>query len=224
VSSVVVDAPTRSRRRLRPQSRSVGVAHAVAALALVSVLAFGPLKDCSGTSVNIIPAGLALASFVALASVAMLTRMPRTSAIAPALALGAALPLLGRAMAGWQWLSTQPCVGNVLDREVVTLLIVTASAAAVAATALWLLVSRDEIEPWYGATGVVVATAGAMTVLVLGAGYALLLHGQTPLSPPLAGVIIPWAVIAGLTGWLRPSPAVAIAIPAFGQALWLLLR
>ena len=54
---------------------------------------------------------------------------------------------------------SQPCVGNVLDREVVTLLLVTAASTAALATSLWLLVSRDEIEPWHATRGVVAATA-----------------------------------------------------------------
>ena len=171
----VVDAPVRDGQRVRPQMRSVGIAHAVAALALLGVLAFGSLNDCAGTPVQVIPACTELALFVAVAAVAMIARVPRVSAIAPALALGAALPLLGGAVSGWMWVTTQPCVGNVLDREVVTLHIVTAAAAAVTATSLWLLISRDEVEPWYATSGVVAATAGAMTVLVLGVGVAVIL-------------------------------------------------
>ena len=92
-------------------------------------------------------------------------RVPRATAVAPALAAGSALTLLGSSAAGWLWVRSQPCVGNMLDREVVTLLLVTASAAAVLATSLWLLVSRDEIEPWHAARGVLVSTVAAVTVL-----------------------------------------------------------
>ena len=48
----------------------------------------------------------------------MIARVPRVSAIAPALALGASLPLLGAALSGWLWVIGQPCMGNVLDRAV----------------------------------------------------------------------------------------------------------
>ena len=166
----VIEAPTRDGQRLRPQMRSVGFAHGVAALALLAVLAFGSLKDCSGVEVRVIPAGIGLALLVALAAVAMIVRAPRVSAIAPALSLGASLSLFGGAVAGWVWVAPQPCMGNVLDREVVTLHIVTAAAAAVVATSLWLLISRDEIEPWYATSGVVVSAAGALTVLIVGIG------------------------------------------------------
>ena len=131
-------------------------------------------------------------------------------------------PLLGGAVSGWMWVTTQPCVGNVLDREVVTLHIVTAAAAAVTATSLWLLISRDEVEPWYATSGVVAATAGAMTVLVLGVGVAVILNPDASLAALTVSLTIPWTILVAATGWLRASPAVAIVTPAIGQALWLL--
>jgi hypothetical protein len=204
--------------------RSVGIAHGVASLALLGVLAFGSLNGCDGVAVRVIPGGLELALFVALASVAMIARLPRMSAIAPALSLGASIPLLGGAIAGWVWVSGQPCMGNVLDREVVTLHIVTAASAAIVATSLWLLVSRDEIEPWYAARGVVVSAAGAVTVLILGVGFTVILHEGALFGATMFAITLPWTIIVAATGWLRPSPAVAIAVPAIGQALWLLIR
>ena len=222
--NVVVDAPVRESKRVRPQMRSVGVAHGVASLALLGVLAFGSLDGCDGVPVRVIPGGLELALFVTLASVVMIARLPRVSAIGPALSLGASIPLLGGAIAGWMWVSAQPCMGNVLDREVVTLHIVTAASAAVMVTSLWLLVSRDEVEPWYAARGVAVSAAGALTVLVLGVGFMVILHEQSPFTATTFAITVPWAIVVALTGWLRPSPAVAMAVPAIGQAVWLLLR
>jgi hypothetical protein len=221
---VVVQAPVQGAKRLRPQMRSVGIAHAVGALALLGVLAFGSLNDCAGAEVRLIPAGIELSLFVLLASAAMTARAPKVSAIAPALSLGASVPLLGGAIAGWIWVAGQPCIGNVLDREVVTLHIVTAASAAIVATSLWLLFSRDEVEPWYGTSGVVVAAAGALTVLIIGVGSGVLLHSGTPLAAVTMSITLPWAIAVGLTGWLRPSPAIALVTPAVGQALWLLFR
>jgi hypothetical protein len=222
--NVVVQAPTRGAQRVRPQMRSVGIAHAVAAAALLGVLGFGTLTACSGADVRMIPAGAELAVFVLLSSVVMLVRTPKVSAIAPALSLGASVSLLGGAIAGWTWFASQPCMGNVLDREVVTLHIVTAAAAAVAATSLWLLIARDELEPWYGASVVVVSAAGALTVLIIGVGSTVLLHTETPLAATTIAVTIPWAIAVAATGWLRPSPAIAIVTPAVGQAIWMMLH
>jgi hypothetical protein len=204
--------------------RSVGVAHAVAAVALLVVLAFGSLTGCDGVEVQAISAGLVLAAFVAVAAVLMIARVPRMSAVGPALSLGASLPLLGGAVAGWMWVSTQPCMGNVLDREVVTLHIVTAASVAVMATSVWLLVSRDEIEPWFGATGVAVSSAAALTMLILGIGFSVILHPETEGMSTAMAVTLPWVAVVTATGWLRPKPAIAVVIPAATQALWLLIR
>ena len=108
--------------------------------------------------------------------------------------------------------------------QVVTLHIVTAASAAVVATSLWLLVSRDEIEPWYGTTGVVASAAAALTVLIVGFGFSAILHDEGLLTATTFAVTIPWAVAAGATGWLRPSPAIAMVTPAVGQAIWLLIH
>jgi len=204
--------------------RSVGIAHAVAAAALLGVLMFGTLTACSGADVRMLPAGAALAMFVLLSSVVMLVRAPKVSAIAPALSLGASVSLLGGAIAGWFWVASQPCMGNALDREVLTLHVVTAAAAAVVVTSLWLLVTRDEIEPWYGTSGVVVSAAGALTVLVIGVGSSVLLDTGTPPAATAIAVTIPWAIAVVATGWLRPSPAIAMVTPAVGQAIWMLLH
>jgi hypothetical protein len=204
--------------------RSVGIAHAVAALAVVGVLAFGSLNGCTGAEVRVVPAGMTLAVLMLLASVAMVARLPKVSAIGPALSLGAAVSLLGSAIAGWTWVAGQPCMGNVLDREVVTLQVITAASAAVVATSVWLLVSRDEIEPWYGATGVLISAAGALNVLVIGIGSTVLLQGGTPFAATTFAITLPWAIAVGMTGWLRPSPAIAMVTPAVIQAVWLLVR
>lgn len=221
----LLDAPARGVNRVRPRMRSVGAVHLVAALTMAPLLTIGELQGCAGDDVRGIPAGLPLALLVAVAGVVMVARVPRTSAIAPAVSVGAALSLLGGACAGWIWLFSQPCVGNVLDREVVTLLLVTAGAAAVLGTSLWLLYARDELEPWYATRGVVVAGAASLTVLICGIGFAVLLHdaGETPVAVTVAAVSVPWAIAVALTGWLRPSPAVGVVVPAAVQGLWLLL-
>jgi hypothetical protein len=220
----VVDAPTRGVQRVRPRMRNVGLVHVVAALVLAWTLALGAMQGCAGDDVEVLPAAAVMTALIALAGLAMTVRLPRATAVSPALAAGASFTLLGGATSGWAWLMAQPCVGNILDREVVTLLLVTAASAAVLATSLWLLVSRDEIEPWHATRGVIIATAAAVTVLVLGCGFAVLLRDTTGMPVlAMAAVTVPWAVAVAATGWLRPSPAIAVVTPAALQALWLLL-
>jgi hypothetical protein len=220
----VVDAPTRGVQRVRPRMRNVGLVHVAAALVLSATLALGAMQGCAGDDVEVLPAAGLLALLIGVAGLAMTSRLPRATAVAPALAAGAAFTLLGGATSGWAWVMAQPCVGNILDREVVTLLLVTASSVAVLATSLWLLVSRDEIEPWHATRGVIIATAAAATVLVLGCGFAVLLRDTTGMPVlAMAAVTVPWAVAVAATGWLRPSPAIAVVTPAVLQALWLLL-
>ncbi len=219
----VIDAPTRGVQQVRPRMRNVGFVHVVAALVLGIALTFGTMRGCGGDDVHMLPSAVTMSVLIAVAGLAMTLRLPRATAVAPALAAGSSLTLLGGAAAGWLWVASQPCVGNVLDREVVTLLLVTASAAAVLATALWLLVSRDELEPWQATRGVVVATIAAATVLVMAVGFAVLMRDtfEMPVAV-VAAVTVPWAISVAATGWLRPSPAVAVVTPAVLQALWLL--
>jgi hypothetical protein len=220
----LVDAPTRGVQRVRPRMRNVGLVHVVAALVLAATLALGAMHGCAGDDVQVLPAAAAMALLIGLAGLAMTLRLPRATAVGPALSAGASLILLGGASSGWVWVLAQPCVGNILDREVVTLLFVTAASAAVLATSMWLLVSRDEIEPWHATHGVVVASAAAVTVLVLGLGFAVLLRDASEM-PVLAmtAVTVPWACAVAATGWLRPSPAIAVVTPAVLQAVWLLV-
>lgn len=221
----LLDMPPRGVNRTRPRMRSVGVVHVVAALTMAPLLATGELRDCAGTAAGGVPAGLVLVAIIAGAGVVMALRTPRTSAVAPASAAGASLSLLGGACAGWIWLVSQPCVGNALDREVVMLLFVTTGAAASLVTSVWLLYSRGELEPWYATRGVVVATAAAVTVLVLGIGFAVLRYdaGETPIAVTAAAVTVPWAIAVAATGWLRPSPAVAAVLPAAAQGMALVV-
>jgi len=179
-----------------------------------------PQADATGT-----PFGITLVALVVLAGASLLVGLPRASAVAPAVALGASLPLLGGAAAGWVWLAEAPCFGNVLDGPGVFLVLQTAGALAVVGTATWLLYSRDEIEPWYGSHGVVLATSAALTLLVLGLGFAVLFAGPAASSIVIAALTgpVPWAVAVGAVAWLRRSPAVAIVIGSLGQALWLLI-
>jgi hypothetical protein len=91
-------------------------------------------------------------------------------------------------------------------------------------TSVWLLLSRDEIEPWYAARGVLVSAAGGLTVLILGVGFTVILHESSPFAATTFAITVPWAIVVTMTGWLRPSPALALAVPAIGQAVWLLIR
>ena len=220
---IELDAPARGVQRVRPRMRNVGLVHVVSALVLGMSLVLGTMQACTGEDVPVMSSALMMAALVGVAGVAMTVRVPRVTAVAPALAAGSALTLLGGSAAGWLWVRSQPCVGNVLDREIVTLLLVAASAAAVLATSLWLLVSRDEIEPWHATRGVVVSTVASVTVLVMGLGFAVLMRGSTEMpATAVAPVVLMWAVAVAATGWLRPRPATAVVTPAILQVLWLL--
>lgn len=221
---IVVDAPTRGVQRVRPRMRDVGLVHVVSALVLSLSLGLGTMQACTGDDIGILTSAVAMAVVIGAAGLAMTLRVPRATAVAPALAAGSALTLLGSSAAGWLWVRSQPCAGNVFDREVVTLLMVSAAAAAVLATSVWLLVSRDELEPWHATRGVVVATVAGVTVLVLGVGSAVLMSGTTEVpAAAMAAVAVPWAVAAAAAGWLRPSPAIAVVTPTILQGAWLLL-
>ncbi len=220
----LIDAPARGIHRVRPRMRDVGVVHVIAGFVLLAVLGIGELYDCAGNGVQVIAAAPALAGLVALAGAAMVIRVPRATAVAPALSAGASLLLVGGAASGWIWVSAQPCTGNVLDREVVTLLLVSAAAIAVLSTALWLLYTRDELEPWYATRGVVLSAAAALLLFVATVGVAVLTRDTgTSLVASLLAVSLPWASVTAATGWLRPSPALALTAPALVQALWLLV-
>jgi hypothetical protein len=216
---VVVDAPTGGVQRVRPLMRNVGLVHVAAALVLGVALSLGAVQGCLGDDVQVLPSGITMAGLIGLTGVSMALRLPRATAVAPALAAGASLALLGSA-AGWVWVVPRPCVGSGLNPDVVALL-VTAASAAVLATSLWLLVSRHEIEPWHAARGVVAATAAALSVLVLGIGFGVLLV-DTAETPVVVALTLAWAVAVAATGWLRPSPAIAVVTPAVLQAVWLL--
>jgi hypothetical protein len=221
----MLDAPGRGVRPLRPRARNIGLAQGVAAVALLVVLGPGPVTGCGvGPARQLVAGGVELSLLVAIAAVGMLTRVPRMSAIAPALSLGAALPLLVGGMAAWTAASGPDCLSGMLDRDVVAWVVVPAAAAAVVATSAWLLVSRREVEPWYGARGVAVSAAAALTVLVVGLGFAGVLHGEDVLMTATLAVTIPWALAVAGTGWLRSSPAAALVTPALTQALWLLVH
>ena len=176
---IVSGAPTRGVQRVRPRMRNVGLVHVGLALVLGISLVLGTMQACTGEDMRLLPSAVAMAVVIGVAGLAMTLRVPRATAVAPALAAGSALTLLGSSAAAWFWVRAQPCVGNVLDREAVTLLLVTASAVAVLATSLWLLVSRDELEPWQATRGVVLASGAAVVVFVLGVGFALLMRGTT---------------------------------------------
>ena len=218
----VVVAPVRGVRRSRPRMRNVGAAQGAAGAVLLVALDLGTFQGCSGAVVDPIPGGLGLALIVVLAAAAMIARAPRISAVGPALSLGAAIPLLGGALAGWWWVASQTCVDTVVEQEVVTLLIVTAASAAVAGTSLWVLRARREIEPWFGSVGVGAATTAAVSVVLLGLTFGMVLQPGAGALQTLA-LVVPWARVVAATGWLRRSPGIAVVTPAACQAVWLLV-
>ena len=222
----LLDTRTRGVNRLRPRMRSVGVVHVVAALTMAPLLMTGELRGCVGNDVLSIPAGLALALVVGLAGAVMVLRMPRASAVAPAASAGASLSLLGGAGAGWIWIASQPCLGNALDREVVTLLLVTASVRCrtrdlpVAART-----HATSSNPGTRRAGWCLRRRRPRRCSCCGVGFAALRYdaGETPVAVTSMAVSVPWAIAVAATGWLRPSPAVAAVVPAAVQGLWLLL-
>jgi hypothetical protein len=196
VHPVVLGTPA-ARRRRSPQAGSVGVVLLACALPLAFA---APMAD--------VPAASALVAVVAIAGLALAARLPRCSAVAPAAAVGASLPLV---------------TGAVLSgRPVPTTVTIGAGLAAIGVS-VWLLRGRGELEPWHGARGVLVSTAGAMVLLGAGGisvGTEAVAGGG--LSPELVHdalqTFVPWSVLVAGSGWLRRSPAIALLVPPVVQA------
>lgn len=216
-----------ARARQRPRARSIGAVLLAAAAVLAPSLAMAsPDEACGSASYLGTPAGPLLAAMVAVAGAALLLGVPRTSAVGPALALGAAFSLLGGAVGGAVWMSQVLCVESVVNAPAALLVLQGGSALAVIGTCWWLLYARDEFEPWGAARGVVASAAAAITTLVIGLGYAVLIAHPSGFNALVVTmtVALPWAVIVGATGWLRRSPALAITASVVVQAAWLLAR
>ncbi len=210
----------------RPRARSIGAVHLVAAACMLAALPPQQLgTSCAGAEFIGTPAAGYLLLAIVTSGLALLLRVPRCSAVAPALAAGAALSLLGGAAAGWVWFGGQPCPEAGFNTPAVGLVLQTGGAIAVLGTAVWLLYSRHEFEPWAGARGVVASTAAAVSTLVIGVGFAVLIAHPAGFSAGVVflAVALPWTLSIGAIGWLRQSPALGVMTSVGIQALWLLL-
>ena len=209
----------------RPRARSIGAVHLVAAAGMLALPPQQLGTTCAGAEFVGTPAGVYLLFAVVISGLALLLRVPRCSAVAPALAAGAALSLLGGAAAGWVWFTGQSCPGVGFNTPAAVLVLQTGGAIAVLGTAASLLYSRHEFAPWAGAQGVVASTAAAVSTLVIGIGFAVLIAHPAGFN---AGVVIlavalPWTLSVAAIGWLRQSPALVVMMSVGLQALWLLL-
>ena len=209
-----------------PRARSIGAVLLVTAVFLAPGFATSSLADaCDRAPLLGTPAGPVLGLMIAVAGAALLFGVPRTSAVAPAFALGAGVPLLGGAIGGWLWQLGQPCAGSVLDAPAGLLVLQGGAAIAVIAVSGWLLYSRDEFEPWGGVGGVATSATAAVFTLLIGVGLAVLVARPAGFSAVVISVAIalPWAMNIGATGWLRQSPALASVASIGVQAVWLLV-
>lgn len=208
----------------RPRARSIGVTLlCLGGLLLPALYLATPAKVCEVDPWVAGPLGAALTTLVLLAGAALALQRPRTSAVAPALALGAAFPLLGQAIGGIVWVATTECAPSLLDARSGLLVVQAGAAIAVTVTAGWLLYVRDEIEPWSGTRGVVIAAAAGLALLTVSVGVIVVwgIGGHASVwTAALAGPI-PWALAITLTGWLRRSPALALMMGSLLQAIFL---
>jgi hypothetical protein len=222
----IATIPVTSRAPARPRARSIGAVLLVAAAVLVPELAAAPFAGgCDSVPAVGTPAAAALTLLIVVAGLALVLGVQQASAVAPALAVGAAAPLLGGAVGVWLWLTQQPCVGSVLDHPAALLVLQGGAALAVLGASSWLLYVRHEFAPWGGVRGVVTSAAAAMTTFVVGVGFAFLIarpegYGALVVSLTIA---LPWAVVVGVTGWLRRLPAIAMAASIGVQAVGLLV-
>ena len=215
------------RAQSRPRARSIGVTLIIASAIILPFLLVLPNDGLCGavpflgTSASVMLVGL-----IAIAGVVLTYGVPRMSAVAPALSLGAGTLLLGGAAAGWTGLVSGACLQSVLHAPASLLVIQGGVALAVIFSSAWLLFSRDELEPWGGAQGVVVSAAAAVGVLAVGVGFAAVVAEPAQVGglALVLGTVLPWAMLVGLTGWLRSSPALALMTGVAVQAVWLLIR
>ncbi|MEO8330644.1 MAG: hypothetical protein ABI586_11605, partial [Candidatus Nanopelagicales bacterium] len=223
----VVDPVALSRPQSGLRGRNVGAVLVVAAFCMVpAIWQQRSTSWCLGQELLGTPAGVLLLAAIVASGVALLFGLPRCSAVAPALASGAALILLGAAGAGWMSVSGHRCGAAGLSSPAVLLVVQSGGAIAILGAAIGLLYARDEFEPWGGAQGVVASGAAAVTMLVVGGGFAVLIAGPAGFSAVgvLVAVALPWSISIGATGWLRRSPAIASMVCVACQAVWLLVE
>jgi hypothetical protein len=155
-----------------------------------------------------VPAPWLLVALIALSGLALVVRPRETAPIALAVALGAAVPLAAAAP-----FSDTPAAATVAG----------GAALAVAGLSAWRLRRLREWAPWYGTTGVLVASAAALALLA--AWGVVLVTGpaaEDGLTVPLLAGSLEWAVptalLIGAGGWLRPGVTVALLVPSVLQA------
>ena len=225
VPSAVPLLPRDEREVPRPRAQSIGAVLLVAGAVSMLFVPAGPMGECGVWAFEGAAQTYLLLSVVVAAGLALLVRLPKCSAVAPALALGASLPMLGAALAGWGGLIHGSCASS--DSLAVLLVVESAGALAVASCSTWLLYARDEIEPWYGTRGVVISGILGAVIVVIGVGVDLAgLNGDGELASGaffVSGPLV-WGVVVGLCGWLRRTPAVAVTICSCLQVVWLLMR
>lgn len=211
----------------RPRARSIGLTLIVLGGLLVPCVAFDPpTAHCASTSWSGTSVAGLLTGLVVLAGLVLVLARPRASAVAPGLALGAGLPLLGSAIGGISWVATTECSSSLLGASAALLIVQAGAALAVLVTSGWLLYVRDELEPWTGTRGVVLASAGGLAVLTLGIGAIAVWGSGSEIASVVSGTLagpLPWAVAVALTGWLRRSPGVAVLVGGTMQVAALLL-
>ncbi len=171
------------------------------------------------------PVGGVLGCIVLFAGMALVLERPRTSAVAPCLALGAGLPVLGGAIGGVIWSATTACGSSLLDTHAALMIVEAGAALAVVVTSAWVLYVRDELEPWSGTRGVVLASCAALLVLTVGVGMFIVWGSDVASVNVLIASLngpLPWAVAVALTGWLLCSPGIAVLVGGTVQLLALL--
>ncbi len=189
----------RHQRPVRRAARSQGTG--VAVLACAAALApTAPFLD--------VPAPWLQVALIALSGLALVVRRRETVPIALAVALGAAVPLVAAAP-----FSDTPAAATVAG----------GAALAVAGLSAWRLRRLREWAPWYGTTGVLVASAAALALL--GAWGVVLVTGPATadgltvdLGSGAVLTAVATAVLVAAGGWLRPSVTVALLFPTALQA------
>jgi hypothetical protein len=155
-----------------------------------------------------LPAASLLVALVAGAGLVLLTSSHRAAPAALAGALGASVLLAAAAPFG---ASAAPAT------------VAGGAALAVAGLSAWRLYRLHEWAPWYGTTGVLVATAAAF-VLLGGWGVVVVTGPQAQDGLTAAAVVdglrwaAPSAVLVAAGGWLRPSVTVGLLLPSVLQA------
>ena len=169
--SAVPLTPREERDVPRPRAQSIGAVLLVAGVVSMLFVPAGPLAQCGVWAFEGAAQTYLLLSVVVVAGLGLLDRLPKCSAVAAALALGAALPILGAALASLGGLVNGSCSST--DSLAVLLVVESAGALAVASCSTWLLYTRDEIEPWYGTRGVVVSAMLGALIVAIGVGVDL---------------------------------------------------